>query len=326
MKRSILLVVLLLSISFLFSQEIKKEFKPNGKAFVKVFANYNSTFSDSEVFNAFEIQRAYFGYDFKISKEFSGKVTLDIGNPSDGGKLSRTAYLKTAYFQYKKDRLKVKFGLIGRNQFKMQESMWGVRYLYKSYMDEFKLGSSADAGVFVSYKIHDVISIDAAVENGEGYKSLEMDSVFKYSAGITISPITGLDIRLYTDIMGKEDAQKTYAGYVGYSVKNLKIGAEYNYQINNKLNADENFGGYSFYASYKTKKYRPFARYDIFRSTTLDGKIDPWNYNKDGQGVLAGIEFAPIKGIKISPNYQAWFSDSDAAARHSIYLNCEIKF
>ncbi len=326
MKKIIVLLIFVVAVKFLYSQESDTEFKPYGKTFVKVFTNYHSTFSDNETHNAFEIQRAYLGYGFKLSKEFSGKVTLDVGNPKDDGKLMMTAFLKNAYFQYKKNGLKVKFGLISRYQFKMQEELWGGRYLYKSYMDEYKFGASADLGTFISYKIHDVISVDVSIENGDGYKSLEMDSVLKYSGGITITPIKGLNIRGYTDYMGEEDAQQTYAAYIGYGLKYIEIGAEYNYQLNNKFNTDNDWGGYSFYASYKFGKLRVFGRYDKLKSTTVDGEIGDWNYKKDGQAILAGLEFIPLKGIKITPNYQAWIYEKDSHVSHSVYLSCEIKF
>ena len=325
-KIIVLLLFFVVVINSLFSQENKTEFKPNGKTFIKVFTNYNTSFNDEKTHSAFEIQRAYLGYAFKLSKEFSGKVTLDVGNPKDDGKFMMTAYLKSAYFQYKKNGLKIKFGLIGRYQFKMQETLWGGRYLYKSYMDEYKFGSSADIGTFITYKINDMISIDASVENGEGYKSTEIDSIFKYSGGITITPIKGLNIRGYTDYMGEEDAQQTYAGYVGYSLKNFKIGAEYNYQINNKSKKNHDWGGYSFYVSYKTEKFKPFIRYDKLESTIQDGETDPFNYDKDGQIILAGLEFSPLKGIKITPNYRVSLYDNGEPERHSIYLSCEIKF
>ncbi len=303
MKKFIALLIFAGTVNFLFAQENNTEFKPSGKPFIKVFTNYHSTFTDDQIHNAFEIQRAYLGYAFKLSKEFSGKVTLDVGNPKDNGKFMMTAFLKNAYFQYKKNGLKVKFGLIGLNQFKMQEVLWGGRYLYKSFMDEYKFGASADLGTFVSYKINDIISVDASVVNGDGYKSLELDSIFKYSGGLTITPFKGLNIRGYADYMGKEDAQQTYAGYIGYSIKNFKIGTEYNYQLNNKLKEDNNWGGYSFYTSYKFKKIRLFGRYDQLKSTIPESQTVPWNYKKDGQCILAGLEFVPLKGLKITPNY-----------------------
>ncbi len=326
MRKIILLVISLVSMNCLFAQDNDTVLKPKGKLFVKIFTNYHSTFTEDKTHNAFEIQRAYFGYDYKISKDFSGKVCLDFGNPDDDGKFMMTAYLKNAYFQYKYDKLKLKFGLIGRSQFSIQEKFWGGRYMDKSFMDKNKFGSSADIGLSASYKINDFISIDAGIDNGDGYKSVELDSIFMYSGGLTISPLNSLNIRFYTDYTKDKETQQTFAGFVGYSVNGFSIGAEYNYQINNKIKIDHDLSGFSAYVSYKAGKIRGFARYDKLESATIDNEENGWNYEKDGQFILAGVEFSPVKNIKIAPNYQVWSSDSDAHVKHSVYLSCEIKF
>jgi len=164
-KLTLFFLLMVVSSILVIAQDSSSEFKPSGKAFIKVFTNYHSTFSAESVHNEFEIQRAYFGYGFKFSENFSGKVTLDVGSPGVG-KLDLTAYLKNAYFQYKKDQLSVKFGMIGLSQFGMQEKQWGGRYLYKSFQDQHKFGSSADLGIHAAYKLHKMFSIDASILNG----------------------------------------------------------------------------------------------------------------------------------------------------------------
>lgn len=308
-----------------FSQEKTKEFKPSGTPFIKIYSNFHSNFTSGEVHNAFEIQRTYLGYSYKLNERISGKVTLDVGDPGVG-KLQMTAYLKNAYLQYKSKRLTAKFGLIGRYQFKMQEKQWGGRYLYKSFQDQYKLGHSADLGLFVSYKIHEKLSLDIAIENGDGYKSLENDSVLKYGGGLTISPIKGLDTRVYYDVMGKDTLQQTLSFYVGYRNKKLKFGAEYNKQLNHKMIANEDFGGFSFYGSYKIEKIRLFGRFDKLSSVQIDNETDPWNFADDGQAILAGIEYIPVKGLKITPNYRAWIPANGDSLSNIAYLSFEIKF
>lgn len=318
------LAIILLS-SSVFSQENQEEFKPSGKPFIKVFTNYHSTFINKDIHNAFEIQRAYFGYTFKLSKKFSGKVNIDVWNPGVG-KLNMTAYLKNAYFQYKSGCLTTKFGLIELSQFNLQEKQWGGRYLYKSFQDEHKFGSSADLGLYASYKLCDMVSIDATIANGDGYKSIEADSVLKYSCGITLSPFKGMKIRAYYDFMGNDSTQKTLSFYAGYSTGKLKVGAEYNQQLNYKIIENQDRTGLSFYGSYKIKKVRLFGRFDQLSSIKIGNAADPWNYAKDGQGIIAGFEFSPVKGIKIAPNYQGWIPANGDPLVNMAFLSCEIKF
>lgn len=325
MKKLVTVLTIILLTGSVYSQEKNEEFKPSGKPFIKVFTNFHSSFVDGKNHNAFEIQRAYLGYSYKLSKKFSGKLTLDVGNPGVG-KLKMTAYLKNAYFQYKSGRLTTKFGLIGLSQFKLQEKQWGGRYLYKSFQDEHKFGSSADLGIFAGYKLNDMVSVDVTIANGEGYKSVEVDSIFKYSAGITISPIKKLDVRVYYDFMGKDSTQQTLSLYAGYTTDKLKVGAEYNRQLNYKMTEDQDRTGLSFYGSYKIKKVRVFGRFDQLSSVKIGNATDPWNYGKDGQCIIAGIEFVPVKGITIAPNYQAWLPANGDPVVNMAYLSCEIKF
>jgi hypothetical protein len=327
MKNRILFIITLAIISggIINSQEPSGEFKPYGKPFIKIFTNYHSTFTDGEASKMFEIQRAYLGYQYFLSDRLSGALTLDVGDPNFGD-LQMTAYLKTAYIQYSDGKLTAKIGMIGLEQYKMQEDFWGGRYLYKSFMDEHKFGPSADLGAFVGYRITEMVSVDFTVANGDGYKNIETDSIFKYSVGATVTPLKGLDVRASYDYMGKDSPQQTIALYAGYTSGKYRVGAEYNYQYNHKMVNSNDLSGISLYGSYQAKKARFFGRYDRLSSKTIEGETDPWNQPNDGQLLIAGVEFSPVKGLIIAPNYQGWIPANGMPVSHSPYLNLEIKF
>jgi len=323
-KNLILFTVLILLSSLTFAQDKSEEFKPTGKAHVKIFTNFNSTFVDGTTHNAFQVQRAYFGYKFKLSETISGNVTLDVGNPGVGN-LNFTAYLKNAYFQYKKGKITTKFGLIGLNQFKYSEKHWGGRYLYKSFQDKHKLGASADFAFYTEYRFNKMLSVDITISNGEGYKTVETDSIFKYSAGLTIFPAKGLQFRTYYDYMGDEDTQQSLSFFLGYTRDNLKLAGEYNQQFNHKMVADQTLSGYSFFGSYKVKSVKYFARYDKLMSIEIGEDPNPWNYANDGETIIIGAEFNVAKGLKITPNYQGWMPADGSPIINIAYLSCEIK-
>ena len=324
--RTTLLFLAMLLLSWnAFSQVTDEKFKPNGQGIIKIYTNYHSTFSGGESSRVFEIQRAYLGYEANLSEKISGKLILDVGDP-DFGNFQMTAYLKNAFVQYKDDKLVAKIGMIGLNQFKIQESQWGGRYLYKSFMDEHKFGPSADLGAFVGYHFHDMVSADITIANGDGYKSIESDTTLKYSLGATLKPISGLVFRSSYDYMGQDAVQQTLAFYLGYSSKKVDVGAEYNYQWNHKMVQDENLSGLSFYGSYDAKHFRAFGRYDNLSSPVIGGDADPWNYGRDGQLFVGGLEFHPVKGLIITPNYQGWIPADGSSMFNSIYLSLEIKF
>ncbi len=316
--------VLLLLTWNVFSQEAEP-FKPNGQGILRIYTNYHSTFSGGESSRVFEIQRAYLGYQANLSEKISGRLILDVGDP-DFGNFQMTAYLKNAFVQYQDEKLVAMIGMIGLHQFKIQESQWGGRYLYKSFMDEHRFGPSADLGAFVAYQFHDMLSADFTIANGEGYKSVESDTTLKYSLGATLKPINGLVFRTSYDYMGQEAVQQTLAFYLGYSSAKVDVGAEYNYQLNHKMVQDQHLQGLSFYASYQSGIARFFGRYDNLSSPELNGDADPWNYGNDGQLFIAGLEFHPVKGLIITPNYQGWIPADGSPMLNSAYLSLEIRF
>ncbi len=308
------------------------EFTPSGKAFATIYANFHHGFSEevSEE-TAFELTRAYLGYEYQLSPEFFAKVKLDIGSPEDGAEgssLKRYAYFKNAYVQYQKNRWKFKFGLFDLEHFKPQQKFWGKRYIYKSFNDAYGFGSCADIGVSAYYSINKQLNIDAAIVNGEGYKKLQSDNIYKYGLGVTYKPLSKLTIRVYSDCTSDTVTQMTFAGFIGYKHDRFNLAAEYNYMTNNAFNDDHHKFGYSFYGTYKLKKdIELFARYDKLESNKPEGEERPWNLAKDGSTVIAGVQYQPIKQLKVSVNYQDWYPwavGNDNIAY--LFLNVEVTF
>ncbi len=322
-KLSILLILALFA--GIQANAADKDFKPNGKVNVKIFSNFHSSFSDGENANAFEIKRAYFGYGYNFSKHFSGKITLDVANPKVGG-LEMTALLKHAFLTYKQNGFKVDFGLIGTTQFELQRKAWGYRYIYKTFQNQHKFNSSADLGVRVAYKFSKAFSADFILSNGEGYKKLAADSSLRVGLGVTVNPVKALTLRAYYDFIEKHNVnQQSLALFAGYKTGDISFGLEYNKQLNTTNAADKDLDGFSFHTTYKaSKKVKIFGRYDKLSSS--DAMDMEWNLAKDGSILIIGLEYAPVKGVKIAPNYQGW-NPKDAAQKYmtGIFMNLEIK-
>ena len=315
-----------LSISTL-SAQTTNEFKPSGKPEVLIFTDFHSSFSDGQNVNKFDLTRAYFGYGYNFSPTLSGRVTLDVGNPG-AGRLQMTAHLKYGYLQYQKDKLTVKFGMIGTNGYDVQEKFWGYRYIYKSFQDEYGFGPSADLGLSAAYKLNKTLSADVIIQNGEGSRSLDTDSTLKVGVGLTIHPIETITLRGYYDTMKKNKAtQQTAALMAGYANKYFSLAAEYNKQVDTGLKEGQDYSGYSFYGTYfMSTKLNLFARYDDLNSENKVIMTHPWNYSKDGQLLMAGLEYSPVKGIKITPNLQRWRPRDDSKSVIStVFMNVEIR-
>jgi hypothetical protein len=326
------LIILFLHLAMALSAQEEQEFTPYGKGSGVIFTNFHKGISEASSDEAaFELVRAYLGYEHFLSPEFSARLTLDIGSPDDispFSRLRRYAYFKFAYGQYHKDNLTLRFGLIGTLHYKLQETLWERRYMRKAFADEFRLGPSADLGTQVVYSFSKSIEADLTLMNGEGFTRLQMDDKFKYAAGLTWNKNNGLINRIYIDYMHKEVSQITYTWVSSYTYRqNLNLVFEYNHQQNFNLQKDQDLYGYSVYGKYNIHPgYQLFARFDMLKSNTTEGNTLPWHLAEDGSALVGGVQYSPVKGIKIALNYQDWVPRAvNAPNRSYIYLDMEIK-
>ncbi len=303
-------------------QNDSTKFIPKGKPIVRVFANYHTDFG--KVTRA-QIRRAYLGYKYDIAKEYSVNLTLDVLNLTG----FYEAYLKTAYLKYHKNKFSYSLGIIPTLQFKVQEKIWGYRYIQKVFSDKFALNSSADLGASAQYKFNKHILVNAIVQNGSGYKKIYSTNTYRGGLGLTVKPIESITMRLYYDISKKpEVSRQNYVAFLAYKFKNkFLVAGEYNYQTGNSFVENKNYGGYSAFARYfVNKKIELFARYDHSESTILENETTPW-FTADGDYIISGFEYKPYKNIKFSVNYRGGYTPNIQADKYNslLYFNLEFK-
>lgn len=307
------------------AQEGKDEM-PKGKAIVQVFGNFHAGFGKENDDRGYELERSYLGYEYNFGKGLSAKAVMDVGKSSDVGDYQRIAYIKNAMVSWKTAKLTLNGGLISTTQFNFQEKFWGYRYIMKSFQDEYKFGSSADLGLSAAYEFADWISADAIIVNGEGYKKIQSNEGLSYGLGVTLTPVSGLQVRLYggwneSGEDGKKDVANL-AAFAGYKHEKFTLGAEYSQMWNASNQNDADQYGYSVFASVKLAKDTDlYARYD-----ELCSKND-WNKAKDEQAAILGVQFKLGKYVKIAPNFRMSMPKADDAPNAcSAYVNCYFGF
>jgi len=333
MKKILICAITMIFISLSISaQGMQDSFKPNGKPIVTVFSDFTNTTSNGTSNNAFELSRAYLGYGYNFSQDFSGKIVFDIANTAGLNPSAFTAFLKNAYAEYSHGMVKADLGLIGTTMFSLQESVWGKRYLYKPLADQYGFESSADLGAKVNLQFIPELSLDLAVFNGEGYKKVQADSTMQFSIGLTAQPIKNLYARVYYDYMNKQSyatakvAQSSFVAFVGYKSEIGALGAEYDLQNGNKNTSGHNWSGLSVYGTLPfAKQFTAIARFDDLMSSKVGTATTRWDTASDGQVYMAGIEFAPVKGIQITPNFR-YSSLTSGTTSSSINLNLGMNF
>ena len=170
-----------------------------------------------------------------------------------------------------------------------------------------------------------------ALTNGEGRKFKNMDNNYKYGAGLTLKPVKGFMFRLYGDIYntpeymksvsGNQKDQYSIAAFAGYSHSRVFFGAEYNRAFNYKFSPETDVNGYSVYTTIKiNSKIHLYGRFDL-----LDATEENQNTVKEGHTIIGGFEYAPIKQVRISPNYQSWKAKSGKRENYLLMsIECKI--
>jgi hypothetical protein len=303
-------------------------FTPHGKPIVLIFSDVNYTLNEGGNSKAFELTRAFLGYEYYFSKNISSKINIDLADPGVG-ELKMTAVIRNAFVQFRNNQVSARIGMIDVDQFIIQQAQWGYRYIYKSFQDAYKYSPPSDLGAAFEYSPAKIISFDLSVLNGEGYKKVQLDSIFKTTFGITLRPFNGFVLRGYTDLMKTDFAQTSLAFMAGYNIKKFKAGLEYNIQKNKDMIDGNDLSGLSGYASLGlAEKFSLFARYDYLKASEPDNEMETGDIiTKDGQLFIAGLDFTPIKGVKIAPAYFGYApADKSSSFTSRIGLYLEIKY
>lgn len=301
--------------------ESKKTDAPKGKAIITIFSDIHSGFGHVNDDRGFNLDRAYLGYQYDLPKGVQLKVVADFGQSKNVDDYQRIGFVKNAQVSWKHTKWTLNAGLISTTQFKFQESFWGKRYIMKSFQDEYKFGSSADLAISAAYDFNNYVSADVILANGEGYKKLQVKDGLQYGAGVTLSPVKNLYVRLYASYNEAVENEKkgitNLASFIGYKNKSFSLAAEYNFQKNAGYTDNHDQSGVSAYTTINlSNKVALFGRWDYLTSN------NKWNENADGMSGLVGAEFRLGKYIKLAPNFRVWAPRaSDTPNSYYAYLN-----
>jgi len=291
-------IILLIAFSSLVAQDI------SGKV---VFAYSNS--DDSSKIDGFGLNRVYLNFSKEISDELSVTIQTDAYPESS----SQNIYLRNAKADWKTLNGNVVIGLQEMNMFKVQQMNWGKRYLDKTVMDRMQYSSAADMGIGY-YHSKDKFHGSILITNGAGFKKSETDSHKKLSlqfiyGTVKLSKSDGFNIGAVLshepyDRDGEvtipeepagEYSKKVFGVFGGYAKNNLRVGAEWS-QLDDSGLLDGN---------YNNNLTSVYCNYALKNKQSLIVKYDKVSGNKDANYALVAMEFAPTKGLMVSPNVRS---------------------
>jgi len=326
-----ILPVLLVSLS-LYQVIYSQTEEITGKPVAEIFTDFHYNLNDTAKTTGFGLNRAYLGYNFLLGDNFSASIIVNIGSPDDlssGSLHRRYAYFKYAFISWSKDKLNLSFGITGTHLSDYQQKFWGKRYIADTFLSINGYGYISDLGFALDYKFNDIWKADFTLMNGEGYSELQLDNNVKTSAGLTITPVKQVAIRLYGDLTKPHGIwQNTLIAFAGFKNELITIGAEASYKSNLDMIGGHHAWGISGTGGISvSKKAEIFARYDYSASVTVPGDIIQWNYNMDGSFAVFGIQYTFSQNVKMALNYQGTYPyNPGRQITDAIYVNALFKF
>jgi hypothetical protein len=281
----------------------------SGNPIMQIITDFHLDLNDTARTTGFGISRAYFGYNYLPGNNFSCKIILNVGTPEDLPKQAsprRYAFFREASVTYTKDRVNVSFGIATTRHFDYLQRFWGKRFIANEFEVRNKYGNIADLGVVLDYKFSDKLTGDVAVTNGEGYSEIQLDNGVKVAAGLTYRPTTQYAFRFYNDLNNNNGVlQYTLSSFAGIDNKWINFGASFHYKTNmDKVEGHDGWGVSSTGSVKLPQNYEIFARYDYSGSVTLPDELNPWNYMKDANLVIFGLQKNINANFKLAVDYQ----------------------
>jgi hypothetical protein len=303
----------------------------SGNPIAQIITDFHLDLNDTAKTTGFGISRAYFGYNYLAGNNFSCKLILNIGTPDDLPKQAsprRYAFFREASVTYTGERVNVSFGITTTRHFDYLQKFWGKRFIASEFEVRNNYGYIADLGVVIDYRFSDKLSGDLAVTNGEGYSNLQLDNGVKAAAGLTYRPTSQFAFRFYNDLNNNNGVlQYTLSSFAGTDNKWINFGASFQYKTNmDKVEGHDSWGISSTGSIKLPKNYEVFARYDYSGSVTVTGESNPWNYLKDYNLIIFGVQKNININLKLALDYQSTIPYStDLPSSGFIFLNALFK-
>lgn len=214
--------------------------KLSGKAYLRYSYELNEAAQNA---NQFAIDRLYLQSEFFATDKVRFQATLDAGDTRNtGGNQVLLAETKYAFAEVKDvlvQGLWVRGGLIPLAFVPYEEDLWGYRLQGPVALDRWGYQTSADFGLAVGGSLPNKYgSFQVNVNNGEGYKALELGKRKELQARLTLNPLaslgglpagifvtgygsygfyddTGLDPRTRSRVLGQVGIQSAYLTLAG---------------------------------------------------------------------------------------------------------------
>ncbi len=197
MKKQVSLAAVAVATAISATAAQAEEVKISGKVFYDYSSQSSTVGATTTKTSGGNISRTYLTAQKKLDDTWSAKVTFDSAldsNLAAAGSKANNVFLKIAQLTGSfSDEVNVKLGMISTPWIGYADGLNGHRYIAKSYVDQQKLDSSADAGIGVFGKVG-MISYDVVSVNGGGYGNTTKTDATDINLRVGASPIEHLTV------------------------------------------------------------------------------------------------------------------------------------
>lgn len=295
-----------------------------------IFTDYS--YETPEGTNAFSIDRVYVNLRGALSPAARFRVTSDV-RPPDASDSGYHFILKYAYVNWHPGKLGAfSFGLMNTGAFVVQERTWGLRYLFKTALEQYSYAQTTDLGIGYQAEPLTNLSFMAKLTNGNGFAAGEMNTGKRLHLRLlygsdNLSRSLAFNAILYGSVeyISPNERDYIYSVSVGRHSRHFWVGSEFGSRSSDL----------SFSPETQNYFYSFYGRLEIAKNIQIFGRTD---YQQDASGLannpgaepvtqrwhLAGIQFSGISGVKVTPNvvYHSTIDQNTLFLR----LSCEIKF
>ena len=281
--------------------------------------NHNPELKDKR---GFWFRRIYATYDYKIDKNFSTRIRLEMSNEGNfTSSVVIVPFIKDAWLSYSFSNQSLYLGISPTPTFPLLEKIWAYRMIEKTALDLQRMASTRDFGLagLGSFDEEKILQYHVMFSNGSSNKQ-EIDKGKSALASLSIHPGKNFVFQIYGDYADNDGSEDwyTYQFVAGYISDLFNAGLQYANQ-NRKVNEAPDI---------KLRLASAFAFVNLSENFTLVSRVDKmFDQNPGGENIaflpfdetakstlfIFAVDWHPIKEVKIIPNVEfITYSENEA--------------
>jgi len=284
----------------------------------------------------FWIRRSYLTMDMRVADGWSARLRFEANSPGEFTTNSKLEpFIKDAYLRWTRGTSDLYLGLSPTPTFEFIEGFWGYRYLEKTPLDLYRVGSSRELGVAVKGKLaQGRLFYHAMLGNGAG-DGAETNKGKKIMGSVGWQLTDRLVTELYADYEDRPGSadRATYQAFVGWRGERSRYGLQYASQEREvETGGEQTLAVASAFGAWQlTDRGSLIARYDrsfdgypdadriaylaIAADTPFDLAILGWEHALDPQiRLIPNLEYVRYRSANGLPA-----PDDDLYARFTLY-------